>query len=202
MFDWITGLIDAIGTPGIALLMFLENVFPPIPSELIMPLAGYSAANGTLMLWAVLLAGTIGSLAGAFLWYWIGRRIGEERLKRLAARHGRWLTLSPDDIDRASAWFDRHGGAAVLIGRLIPTVRTFVSVPAGVARMPLWQFTLYTTLGTVVWTAFLALLGYVLQANYTAVADWLNPISTGIVILLVGIYLYRVVTYDGGSDKG
>ncbi len=201
MFDWISGLIDTVGAPGIALLMFLENVFPPIPSELIMPLAGFSAASGSVPLWAVLVAGTAGSLAGAMLWYWIGLRIGEERLKRLAARHGRWLTLSPDDIERSRAWFDRHGGMAVLIGRLIPTVRTFISVPAGVARMPLWSFMAYTTLGTAVWTTLLALAGYVLGSNYAAVADWLNPVSTAVLVLLIAIYLYRVVTYDPGGSS-
>ena len=195
MFDLIQGVIEGVGYVGIAFLMFLENVFPPIPSEVIMPLAGFTAAKGDLTLWGVLVSGVIGSLAGAYLWYWIGLRIGRERVKAIAARHGRWLTLAPEDIDRAQGWFDRHGGMAVMIGRLIPTVRTFISVPAGVARMNWAVFCVFSAIGTAVWTAILTATGYVLEDNYDAVSDWLNPISTAVVVLLVAAYLYRVVTY-------
>lgn len=202
MFDWITGVIDAVGVIGIALLMFIENVFPPIPSELIMPLAGFNAAAGEQSLVLVIVAGTMGSLAGALLWYWIGKKIGLERLKRLSRRHGRWLTISPDELDRSNEWFQRHGGAAVLIGRLIPTVRTFISVPAGIAGMPLWRFLAYTSIGTLVWTAILTLAGYWLQSQYELVQGWLNPISTGVVVLLVAVYLWRVATYRRRVPEG
>lgn len=195
MFDWISGFVDAVGAIGIAVLMFLENVFPPIPSELIMPLGGFNAAAGREHLLAVIVAGSLGSLAGALLWYWIGRRLGTQRLKRLAARHGRWLTILPEDLDRSNAWFDRHGGSAVLIGRLIPTVRTFISVPAGVARMPMASFLAFTTVGTVSWTTVLAMAGYLLQAQYGLVAGWLDPVSTAVVVGIVGLYLWRVATY-------
>jgi membrane protein DedA with SNARE-associated domain len=195
MFDWITGFIDSVGALGVALLMFLENVFPPIPSELIMPLAGFNAATGKQNLVLVIAAGSAGSLAGALLWYWIGKKIGMDRLKRLARRHGRWLTITPDELDRSNAWFQRHGGAAVLIGRLIPTVRTFISVPAGVAGMPVGRFLAYTAVGTVAWTTLLTLAGYWLQSQYTRVSGWLNPVSTGVVILIVAYYLWRVATY-------
>jgi membrane protein DedA with SNARE-associated domain len=197
MFDWISGFLETVGLPGVALLMFLENVFPPIPSELIMPLAGFQAARGAMSLAGVLVAGAVGSLAGAALWYWIGRRIGAARLKRLARRHGRWLTIAPDDVDRANDWFARHGAGAVLIGRLIPTVRTFISVPAGVARMPLPRFLAYSALGTGAWTTLLALAGYALESQYERVAAWLNPVSTAVVVLLAAIYLWRVVTHRG-----
>jgi membrane protein DedA with SNARE-associated domain len=196
MFDWITGFIDSVGALGVALLMFLENVFPPIPSELIMPLAGFNAATGKQNLVLVIAAGSAGSLAGALLWYWIGKKIGMDRLKRLARRHGRWLTITPDELDRSNAWFQRHGGAAVLIGRLIPTVRTFISVPAGVAGMPVGRFLAYTAVGTVAWTTLLTLAGYWLQSQYTRVSGWLNPVSTGVVILIVAYYLWRVATYQ------
>ncbi len=195
MFDWISGFVDAVGAIGIAVLMFLENVFPPIPSELIMPLGGFNAAAGREHLLAVIVAGSIGSLAGALFWYWIGRRLGTQRLKRLAARHGRWLTILPDDLDRSNDWFIRHGGSAVLIGRLIPTVRTFISVPAGVARMPMASFLAYTTVGTVSWTTVLAMAGYLLQAQYGLVAGWLDPVSTAVVAGIVGVYVWRVATY-------
>ncbi|RVV98768.1 DedA family protein [Mesobaculum littorinae] len=195
MFDWITSIIDSVGAVGIAFLMFIENVFPPIPSELIMPLAGFNAATGDSSLIVAIVAGTVGSLAGAVLWYWIGMKLGTDRLKRLARRHGRWLTITPDEIEQSNAWFRNHGGLAVLVGRLIPTVRTFISVPAGVADMPFWKFLAYTSVGTVVWTSFLTIAGYLLESQYDRVSSWLNPVSTGVVVILVGIYLYRVATY-------
>ncbi|MBR9892093.1 DedA family protein [bacterium] len=196
MFDWITNLIDSMGAFGVALLMFLENVFPPIPSELIMPLAGFNAARNTMSLPLVILAGSAGSLAGAYLWYWIGRRIGFERLCHLSQRHGRWLSVSPDEFDRANGWFDRHGGSAVLFGRVIPTVRTFISVPAGVRRMSRGWFLGLSALGTVAWTSVLTLAGYWLEGGYEAVSAWLNPVSTVVVLALVGTYLWRVATYS------
>ena len=195
MFDWITNLIDSMGAFGVALLMFLENVFPPIPSELIMPLAGFNAARNTMSLPLVILAGSAGSLAGAYLWYWIGRRIGFERLCHLSQRHGRWLSVSPGEFDRANGWFDRHGGSAVLFGRVIPTVRTFISVPAGVRRMSRGWFLGLSALGTVAWTSVLTLAGYWLEGGYEAVSAWLNPVSTVVVLALVGTYLWRVATY-------
>ncbi|SER53077.1 membrane protein DedA, SNARE-associated domain [Tranquillimonas rosea] len=195
MFDWITGIIDSLGVVGIAVLMFAENVFPPIPSELIMPLAGFNAARGDMPLIGVIIAGTIGAVAGAYMWYWIGKRIGMRRLKDLSDRHGRWLTISPDEIDQANGWFQRHGGLAVLIGRLIPTVRTFISVPAGVARMPLKRFLAYSTAGTVVWNLFLTLCGYFLESQYERVVSWLDPVSTAVVVGILAFYAWRVATY-------
>lgn len=200
MFDWITGIVDSIGLFGVALLMFLENVFPPIPSELIMPLAGFQAARGSFGLAGVIVAGSVGSLAGAALWYWIGREIGSARLKRLAGRHGRWLTIAPEDVDRANDWFGRHGGVAVLIGRLIPTVRTFVSVPAGVARMPLSRFLAYSAVGTVTWTTLLAVAGYLLESQYERVVGWLNPLSTVVVVAIIGVYVWRVAHHRGAGS--
>jgi membrane protein DedA with SNARE-associated domain len=195
MFDWITGFVVRSGYAGVFLLMLAENVVPPIPSELIMPLAGFTAARGQLNLVLVILAGTAGSLLGAVLWYVVGKRLGLERLKRLASRHGRWVTLAPDDVDRADDWFRRHGTRAVFFGRLIPTVRTLISVPAGIAGMPLPAFLAWSTLGTALWTALLAGAGYLLQSQYARVSDYLNPVSTVVVVLIVGWYLYRVVTF-------
>ncbi len=195
MFEWITGLVERGSYLGIALLMLLENVFPPIPSELIMPLAGFTAARGDLSLLGVIVAGSIGSLAGALLWYGIGRWLGLDRLKGFAARHGRWLTLSPEDLDQAQGFFTRHGGKAVLLGRLVPGVRTLISVPAGIVGMPLPSFLLWTGIGTVVWTALLAGAGYLLESQYEAVSAWLGPVSNVIVGAIVVFYLYRVVTF-------
>lgn len=180
--------------------MFAENVFPPIPSELIMPLAGFSAAREELDIVLATLAGSAGSLLGALFWYGIGRWLGEhERLKRFAEGHGRWLTLTPKEIDRARDWFERHGGKAVFLGRLVPAVRTFISVPAGVARMSLARVTLYSALGTVIWTALLAGAGFLLEDQYQRVAGWANPVSNAVVALLVIWYLYRVITFRKGG---
>ena len=194
MFDWLIGL-QKMGVLGIAVMMFAENVFPPIPSELIMPLAGFSAARGEGNLLIVIIAGSIGSLLGALLWYYIGQKIGSKRLQQWATKHGRWLTLSPQEVEQACAWFNRHGGKAVFIGRLIPAVRTLISIPAGIAGMPLASFLLYSTLGTILWTAFLATAGYLLESQYEKVAHWMNPISNVVIGLIVLGYLYRVVRF-------
>ncbi|MDY8110963.1 DedA family protein [Fulvimarina sp. 2208YS6-2-32] len=201
MFDWITGFITQSGYLGIAFLMFAENIFPPIPSELIMPLAGFSAAEGDLSLIGVLVAGTIGSLLGALPWYYAGYYFKLDRLKRLADRHGRWLTMTSDDVDTASSWFRRYGASAVFFGRLIPTVRTLISVPAGINRMGMVRFLAWSALGTVIWTTFLTLAGYVLQSQYDLVAGWLDPVTQAVVAFLVLGYVYRVVTFGRRQKK-
>ncbi len=201
MFDRITGFVVRSGYSGVFLLMLAENVVPPIPSELIMPLAGFTAARGQLNFFLVILAGTAGSLLGAVFWYYVGKRLGLKRLKHLAARHGRWVTLCPEDVDRADDWFGRHGASAVFFGRLVPTVRTLISVPAGIAGMPLPSFLAWSSLGTGLWTTLLAGAGYLLQSQYERVADYLNPVSTAVVILVVGWYLYRVVTFRTGGRQ-
>lgn len=181
---------------GIALLMFLENVFPPIPSELIMPLAGYAAASGNLDPVLVVLSGSAGSLAGTTFWYFAGRFFSKHRLMRFARRHGRLLTLSPKDIERANCWFERQSAIAVTFGRLVPTVRTLISVPAGMFRMSFPRFLVFSAIGTVAWTAALTAAGYALGRNYARVASLLNPVATGITVLIVAVYLYRVITWS------
>ncbi|KHK93734.1 DedA family protein [Novosphingobium malaysiense] len=195
MFNWITHLIDQFGYAGIALLMFLENVFPPIPSELIMPLAGFDAERGDLNIVLVILSGSAGSLAGATLWYFVGRFVGEDRLRRWAGRHGRLLTLSAKDVDHVNTWFDRHNEKAVFMGRLVPAVRTLISVPAGLFEMRLDRFLLFSSLGTALWTALLAMAGYLLGEQYKAVQGYLNPVSDVIGAAILLYYLYRVVTW-------
>jgi len=195
LFDWVTSFVEGWGYLGIALLMLAENVFPPIPSEVVMPLAGFTAAEGDLNLFLVMLAGSVGSLAGAFFWYYVGKLVGCDGLKRFTRRHGRWLTLSTKEIDKADRWFDRHGGKAVLVGRLVPAVRTLISVPAGIAEMPRRTFLLYSAVGTVAWTAFLAVCGFLLESRYDAVAAYVNPVSNVVVGIMVAWYLYRVVTW-------
>lgn len=195
MFDWITSFMERTGAPGIFLLMLAEQVFLLIPSELIMPLAGFTAAQGRTSFVLVVLAGTLGSVLGTLGWYYVGRRLGLERIRDFAARHGRWLILSPAEIDRAEDWFKRHGTMVVFLGRLIPGVPTFISMPAGVAHMPLAAFLGWTALGTALWTALLAGAGYVLQSQYGRVAGLLNPASNVIVGLIAIWYVYRVATF-------
>src|SRR5688500_6903492 len=137
MTQWVTSAVDSFGAWGVLVLMFLENVFPPIPSELIMPLAGFQASRGSMTFWGVVAAGTAGSVLGALPLYYLGRVVGRERLRQWVERHGHWLALSPKDLDSADGWFARHCGAAVFLCRLVPGVRSLISIPAGLHCMPL-----------------------------------------------------------------
>lgn len=193
MFEWITGVIAELGYLGVAALTFLENLLPPIPSELVIPLAGFVAAQGDMRLSLAISAAIIGSLGGAIFWYAIARRVGERRVRAWVDRNGKWLTLTGDDIDSAVAWFHRHGKTAVLIGRLVPGVRTFVSLPAGFARMPLPSFLVFSTIGTTIWTVALAYAGVALQSQFTLVSDYINAITNGLLIVLAIIVIRRYV---------
>lgn len=190
MFEWINETIRALGYSGVAVLTFLENLFPPIPSEIIIPLAGFVAARGDMRVWGVIVAGSFGSLVGALVWYEVGRRLGETRLRAWVDRHGKWLTLTARDVDRAQDWFRRHGRTSVLVGRMVPGVRTFVSLPAGFARMPMGAFLVYSAVGTIAWTAALAYAGVALRANYARVGDYVG-VATNIVFAVLGIMLVR-----------
>jgi membrane protein DedA with SNARE-associated domain len=193
MTDWITGVLESMGYAGIALLMFAENLFPPIPSELIMPFAGFAAARGDLNPVGVLTAGTIGALLGALPWYYAGRTLGCQRVANWADKHGRWLTLSRDEVYGANKWFARHCGKAVLVGRLVPAVRTLISLPAGIAEMSIPRFLVYSAIGSVAWNAALVALGYKLGSSYSKVAEYMDPVSKGVLALIVIVYLYRVI---------
>lgn len=199
MLDWIIGTMESLGYGGVALLMLLENVFPPLPSELIMPLAGFIVARGEWTLWGAIVAGTIGSLAGTVPWYVLGRNVGEERLKEWADRHGRWLTVCGQDVERANRWFDRHGKRAVVLGRLIPGVRTFISLPAGFNRMGWLPFLAATLAGTLVWTAALVVAGRLLGARYEQVSKVLEPVSWVVLGGVLALYLWRVARWKGGG---
>lgn len=199
MTDWITDAIEQLGYLGIAGLMFLENLFPPIPSELIMPLAGFTAADGSLNLYGVIVAGTVGTLLGGIFWYAVAKHVGEEGLKRWADRHGRWITLTRADVERIDRWFDRYGGWAVAIGHLVPGIRTFISVPAGVFGMGFGRFVLLTTIGGGVWTALLAVAGYMLGGQYELVERYVGPVSTTIMAAIILWYLYRVIRFRPGA---
>lgn len=192
MEDWVVDVVRGMGPLGVALLMFLENLFPPLPSEVIMPLAGYHSARGEAGFWAMVVAGTAGSLAGAGFWYGVGRAVSLQRLTAWVDRHGTWMAMAPEDVERASDWFGRHGRKSVLFGRLVPLIRTLISVPAGFHRMPPGQFFLLSALGTTVWTFALAYAGRLLGSQFRQVEQWIGPVSTGIVVLMVLGYFYRV----------
>ena len=186
MTEWSGQLVESMGYGGVVLLMFLENVLPPIPSELIMPLAGFLAGQGKLSLLGVIAAGTAGSVLGALPLYGLGRWLGQERLCRWAGRWGHWVAVSPEDVRRSGEWFGRHGGKAVFLCRLVPGVRSLVSIPAGAARMPVVPFLAYTTVGTGLWAGVLAWLGRVLGQNYGRVGQYLGPV-TYLVLAALGI---------------
>jgi membrane protein DedA with SNARE-associated domain len=199
MAQWVISTMESTGYFGIAFLMFVENVFPPIPSELIMPLAGYMASQGQQSFLGVVIAGTAGSVLGALPLYYAGHLLGAERLRLFADQHGRWLTLSPEDLDRAKNWFDRRGVVAVLVCRLMPALRSLISIPAGIAAMNLAPFLAFTTAGAAAWTALLAYAGYVLGANFEDVGKYLNPVSYVVLAIIVLSYVMRV--FKGSGKK-
>jgi membrane protein DedA with SNARE-associated domain len=188
--DWINNFIETAGYAGLALLTLLENVFPPIPSELIMPLAGFSAAEGKLNFWGAVAAGSAGSLAGAYAWYYLARRISESTLRDWIERRGHWLGIAVEDLDRSMRWFEMHGRWVVFAGRLVPGLRTLISVPAGLACMPAGPFLAYSGAGTLLWTGALTWAGHALGSEYEQVGRYIGPISW---IVIGGILLSLIV---------
>lgn len=200
MTKWIMNLIYSTGYVGIVALMFIENVFPPIPSEFIMPLAGFMVTQNKFSLIGVIIAGTLGSVLGALPLYYLGAKLGEKKLKKFAARHGRWLTLSPEDIDRADRWFDRHGATAVFFCRLVPGIRSFISIPAGFNQMNVFSFLFYTAVGAGIWTSILAYAGYLLGTNFREIEEYLDIAAYIVFALVIVLYLRRVFTYKKKRD--
>jgi membrane protein DedA with SNARE-associated domain len=193
MLNWITDTISSLGYVGIGLLMFLENLFPPIPSELIMPLAGFTVARGQMQFIPAIAAGVLGTVIGALPWYYAGKILGTERLQQLADKYGKWISISSKDITKADRWFERHGGKAVFFCRLVPGVRTLISLPAGISGMHLVPFLLYSTLGTLLWVGLLTYLGYVLGDNYELVDEYLAPVSKIVVVTLLIAFILWVI---------
>lgn len=202
MASWVMDVMGSAGYFGLVFLMVLENVFPPIPSEVILPLAGYMASQDRLTLWAAIAAAIFGSVLGQLPLYWAGRKFGHQRLCRFAARHGRWLAVSPDDIERAADWFDRRGRWTVLVCRMIPGLRSLISIPAGIRRMPLATFLLWTTIGTALWTTLLVLAGYWLGSQFERVSKWIDPVSWVVLGAIVAVYLWRVVRHRSEDGHG
>jgi membrane protein DedA with SNARE-associated domain len=188
-----------MGYFGIVFLMFVENVFPPIPSEFIMPLAGFMVTQNKFSLVGIIIAGTLGSVLGALPLYYLGKKLGEERIKNFADRHGKWLTLSREDIDKSQKWFDRHGAGAVFFCRLVPGIRSFISIPAGINRMNMLSFLFFTVLGSAIWTSILAYAGYFLGSNFREVEKYLDVVTYVVFGAIIALYLWRI--FKSGKKK-
>lgn len=185
-------VVERLGALGVGVLILLENLLPPIPSEIILPFAGFAAEDGRLNAGAAWAAATAGSLLGAYLLYGIGAALGEERIRELSRK--RWFLLFGEkDFDRGDQFFERHGGAVVFFGRFIPLVRSIVSVPAGLERMSLVRFTIFTAVGSGIWNAAFITAGWVLGDNYEQVERYVGPVSKGVVALLVVALVVLIV---------
>lgn len=185
-------IILTLGYPGLALIMFAENLFPPIPSEVVLPFAGSLVHEGQLSLVGVLLSSTLGATLGTGLFYYLGRRLGEARSRSLIRRYGRWLALDEDDLDRSLALFRRRERSIIFFGRFLPGVRTLISLPAGIARMRLGTFLLYTVLGTLAWNALLVGAGVILGAQWERILNVIDRFETFFwlaVVLLLGYFI-------------
>lgn len=186
---WVLIIMAKFGYLGIIFAMFAENVFPPIPSELIMPAAGFAVARGDLNLILVILAGTLGSVLGALPLYYLGRLLNEDRLMLFTEKYGKYVFVKPSDIRSSSIWFDKHGNKAVFFGRMVPGIRSFISIPAGMSKMPILPFLAFTALGSSIWTSLLTVAGYYFGENYEVIETMLAPYSKGFLLLAVVIII-------------
>lgn len=192
IIDWIVSLMDTLGAPGVGIAILLENLFPPIPSEVVLPLGGFTVAQGSLNFVSVFIWATIGSVVGAYILYGVGAWLGAARLRAIAD----WMWLvKASDVDKSLEWFDRHGRPSILFGRLIPGIRSLISIPAGLDRMNLLTFGLWTTLGSAVWNFILIYLGFTLGDNWEAVTDYIDQYSKVVYVILILIILGFLVFF-------
>lgn len=192
--DWVTTVVDALGYVGVAFLVAIESVFPPIPSEVILPLAGFVAGRGDASLPGMVLAATVGSVIGAWVLYGVSAAVGSERLHRFVLRYGRWFGIGSDDLARAEAWFAKRAIAAVFLGRCVPLIRSLVSVPAGLGRMPLVRFTVATAVGSMIWNLALIGAGAVLGDRWKEVGDVVGILQWLVIMVagaLVGWFVWK-----------
>ncbi len=198
--EWVLSIMAKFGYFGIIFAMFAENVFPPIPSEVIMPAAGFAASKGDLSLILVIGAGTLGAVLGALPLYYLGHIFDKQRLVSFTDNYGKYVFVKADDVISANDWFDRHGKMAVFFGRMVPGVRSLISIPAGMSKMPMLPFLLLTALGSSIWATILTLAGYYLGQNYEVIEGVLAPYSKIIVILLI-VIIIGIVIKRRISDK-
>lgn len=185
MIEWATDVIDAIGLVGVAVLVALESIFPPIPSELILLLAGFNVSEGRFGFLGGVVASTVGSVVGAYVLYGIGRLVSDERLERFLAGIGRFVGLKEADVHKGFAWFERHGATVVLFGRLVPVVRSVVSIPAGSDKMPLARFTLLTAAGSLAWNTVWIAIGWGLGDQWEKAGEWGDYLQYAVVAAAV-----------------
>jgi len=193
MFAFIIKFITAIGYKGIFLLMLLESALIPIPSEVTMPFAGFLVSQGTLLFIGVVLAGALGNLIGSLIGYYLGFWLGEKRVLGLIERYGKFILLSTDDYQKSSTWFQHYGAGVVFFSRLLPGVRTFISLPVGVFKMPIVKFSLYTLAGSLLWSILLTAIGFYLGANWDAIGPVFSKLHYVIIALVlagIGYYIY------------
>lgn len=183
--EWVTDVIDRLGYFGVGVLVTLENVFPPIPSEVVLPFAGFVARDGDANLVGMITAATAGSVVGAWVLYAIAAAIGPVRLHSFVARYGQWFRLTLDDIARAERWFDRRATVAVLFGRCVPLIRSLVSIPAGFRRMPFGRFTVLTVIGSLIWNTALIGAGYLLRDNWENVEPIIDTFQYVVIAALL-----------------
>ena len=195
MTDFILDCIAWGGYFGIFLLMVLENVIPPIPSEVIMGLGGMAVARGDMNVVPLVLAGTAGAVAGNYFWYALGRRLGYRRLRPFIERHGRWLTLEWNDVEKIERFFMRHGQWVIFVFRFSPALRTIISLPAGMACMPRWKFLVWTAAGSMIWNIALTAAGYYLGANFKSLDAYVGPAAVVMMVAIGVLYAWRVLTW-------
>jgi membrane protein DedA with SNARE-associated domain len=195
MTEFVIEVVRQGGYLGIAFLMAIENIFPPIPSELIMGLGGILVARGHMSMGPLIAIGTLGTVIGNLWWFWLGRKLGIARLKPFIDRHGRWLTLEWEDVERVHRFFLKHGHWLVFAVRFTPTFRTMISLPAGMVRMPAWKFLVFTAAGSAIWNAILAYAGLILGTRFRELETYIGPIAIASIVLVVVVYLYRFVTW-------
>jgi membrane protein DedA with SNARE-associated domain len=199
VIDYAQGVLSSMGYPGLVLIIFIENVFPPIPSDVILPLAGYTAATTSMTLLGAILATTGGSLLGAITLYYAGYLLGEARVRRFAGRFGKYLTFEEAEIDRSLVWFRMYGTIVVMVARVVPVFRSLISIPAGMIGMPLGRFLVFTAIGAGAWNTSLIMAGYLLGSNWELVVSWMDQYQLAMISLNSGVFLvfaaYRVRTY-------
>jgi membrane protein DedA with SNARE-associated domain len=195
MSEWIMKLVAEAGYLGVAFLMFAETIFPPIPSEVIMPVAGLAAAKGQMNIAGVIASGTTGAMFGNYFWYLAARVVSIERFKPFILRWGRYLTLDWNEIERAEKLFGTQGWAIIFFGRMLPTLRSLISIPAGLLHMRLSTFFFWSTIGTAGWTAMLGIFGYVMGSRYTEVDTYVGPAAFAVMAVIIAAYIWRLIRW-------
>ena len=190
---WVEQIISSMGYVGLYLVMFLENVFPPIPSEVVLPLAGSLTLTGRFSIFWITIIGMLGSLSGAFLFYGLGKWLGEPRVRTIMEKYGRYALLSTNDLDRSLEWFDKYDDWVIFFSRMVPIVRSLISIPAGIAAMDITKFSFFTILGTALWSLLLALGGRLLGEQWPLIEEFINTYQN----IVLGISVTTVLLFIG-----